>query len=240
MSRRKRWSALGAFVTNIVMLASVAILVVACQTITPYSITPPPSSMSPLPELPKPASPPTQTEMTIEQQLEKLPLGEVYHNVPDTMQVGVSETIEAGITPKVTQQIQKNVQGKSKVITRSGVRFNPAGDDFKVFKVKEGAQFVTAKLPGKWIWQVTPLKAGNQLIRVVATVDVKVPALNTTRSIEVEVFNDRRSVKVNWSYSIQEFIKTNWKEVITLSLGSGSLAGFIGWWLGQRKEQKKV
>ncbi|MCY7320945.1 MAG: hypothetical protein LH660_03870 [Phormidesmis sp. CAN_BIN36] len=49
-------------------------------------------------------------ERSIADALAQLPKGEVYHNVPEEMQVGVSETIEAGIASKVTEQIKKRLQ----------------------------------------------------------------------------------------------------------------------------------
>jgi hypothetical protein len=187
-------------------------------------------------------------ERAITNALAQIPKGEVYSNVPKEMQVGVSETIEAGITPRVTEQIRKELKGRGDINVESGVRFDPSGtnmelvaqrDEFEVFEAKGGVQFVTANTPGKWIWRVKPLKAGNNLIRIRATVKLNVPKLGVTRLFEVEVFNATREVKVNLAYSIRQFVTTNWKEVLSLVIGSGSLASLATWWIG-RKDEKKV
>ena len=187
-------------------------------------------------------------ERAITNALAQIPKGDVYHNVPKEMQVGVSETIEAGIAPKVTEQIRKKLKGRGDINVESGVRFDPSGmemklvaqpDEFEVFEAKGGEQFVTADTPGKWIWRVKPLKAGNSSIIIKAIVKLSVPKLGVTRSVEVEVFSATRKVQVNLAYSIRQFVTTNWKEVLGLVIGSGSLASFSSWWIG-RKDKKKV
>jgi hypothetical protein len=78
---------------------------------------------------------------------EKLPQGEVYHNVPGQMKVDVAEIIKAGITSEVTDKIKQELQGKGNLDIQSGVRFDPIGlemklivkpDEFEVFEVKGG------------------------------------------------------------------------------------------------------
>ncbi|HEY9692209.1 MAG TPA: hypothetical protein V6D15_08400 [Oculatellaceae cyanobacterium] len=209
----------------------------------------PGSSPTPL-ESPSASPPPDETitkiqtaEEAITKALNQIPKGDVYHNVPNEMQVGVSEIIEAGIAPKVTDQIRKKIQGRGGINVESGVQFDPSGmemklvaqpDEFKVFEVKGGEQFVTTKAPGKWIWRVEPLKAGDNLIVIKAAVKLKVPKLGITRPVEVEVFSATRKVKVNLVYSISQFVTANWKEVLGLVVGSGSLASFATWWMGRK------
>ncbi|MCY7320555.1 MAG: hypothetical protein LH660_01830, partial [Phormidesmis sp. CAN_BIN36] len=66
----------------------------------------------------------------------------------------------------------------------------------------------------------------------------KVPALNITRPVEVEVFSATRKVEVNLAYSINQFVVTNWKEVLGLVVGSGSLASLVTWWIGKKDKKK--
>lgn len=215
---------------------------------------PPTASPVPTPTPPKKRSyyrsyrtAPNPSEAVINAALEKLPVGQVYHNVPDEMKVGVEETIEAGIAPQITQQIKDEIQGRGQVNIKSGVLFDPMGvtmklivnpQEFKVFEQKGGEQFVTSQLPGKWTWQVTPIEPGKHRITILATVNLILPN-SKTRTIETVVFQDQREVKVNWGYTISEFIMTNWKELIPLIVGSGSLSGLIGWYLAKRQEKQK-
>lgn len=190
---------------------------------------------------------PNASETVINTALEKLPVGQVYHNVPAQMKVGVEETIESGIAPEITQEIKDQIQGRNQVNIKSGVRFDPMGvtmkmivnpEKFKIFEQKGGEQLVTSKLPGKWVWQVTPIEPGNHQIAILATVNLSLPN-SKTRTIETIVFQDQREVKVNWRYTISGFIMANWKELIPLIIGSGSLSGLIGWYLGKRQEKQK-
>jgi hypothetical protein len=200
---------------------------------------------------PTPILSPKPTELTpedaIEKAIGKLPKGQIYHNVPEEMQVGVPELIEAGVAREVTEKIQKELQGKGKINIKSGVRYDPAGvkmklvvspDEFKVLGVNSGTQFISSVTPGKWVWQVIPLKAGDNLIVVKAIVDLNVPELKKTRQVEVETFSDRRNVRVNMVYSASQFVSSNWKEVLGLVIGSGSLAGLISWVIGRRDKIK--
>lgn len=190
---------------------------------------------------------PNPSEAVINTALEKLPVGQVYHNVPDEMKVGVEETIEAGVAPQITQEIKDEIQGRGQVNIKSGVLFDPMGvtmklivnpQEFKVFEQKGGEQFVTSQLPGKWTWQVTPIEPGKHRVTILAMVNLSLPN-SKTRTIETVVFQDQREVKVNWGYTISEFIMTNWKELIPLIVGSGSLSGLIGWYLAKRQEKQK-
>jgi hypothetical protein len=190
---------------------------------------------------------PNPSEAVINASLDKLPVGQVYHNVPDEMKVGVEETIEAGIAPEITPEIKNEIQGRGQVNIKSGVRFDPMGmtmklivnpQEFKVFEQQGDEQFVTSELPGKWVWQVTPIEPGKHQMTILATLNLNLPG-SKTRTIKTIVFQDQREVKVNWEYTISGFIMTNWKELIPLIVGSGSLSGMIGWYLAKRQEKQK-
>lgn len=179
--------------------------------------------------------------------LSELPVGQVYHNLPDKMQVGVEDVIEAGIAPKITQEIQKAIAGRGKIHIRNGVRFDPSGVDmklivnpkeFEVFEREGGIQFVSAETPGKWKWDVTPIKSGEHEITLKATVLLKPPGHDDYRPIPVVVFNEKRTVDVNWMYSTEQFVSTNWDKVIPLIVGSGSLGGLIAWLIGKKQQDK--
>lgn len=232
------------------------------ETVTPAETISPAETPAETPT-PSPAeteSPPSLSEHSeqvnaedvIAEALAKLSQGQVYHNVPEQMKVGVTETIEAGIAPEVTEKIKKQLQGEGLIHTQSGIPYDPSGvemklvvnkDEFDVFEVNGGKQFVTANTPGKWLWQVTPKKSGDKLIIVKAVVELNVPQLKITRPIEVEVFSARRKVDVNFGYSASQFVSTNWKEVLGLVIGSGSLASVVTWWIARKDketEEKKA
>lgn len=181
----------------------------------------------------------------VDREFERLPVGKTYHNVPNRMQVGVGETIESGIVLKLTDQLKKEIQGKGKIVTQSGVPFNPNSVEMKLLvnqgefrktEIKAGKQPITNKLSGQWIWQITPLKPGKHLIILEKTTQIKMPKSKDTYSYKSTVFKGIIEVESNWKYSSGEFVKQNWKEFTTFVVGSGSLAGILSWWIGQRKK----
>ena len=198
------------------------------------TIEEPPDEIPSSPSSSPSSSPLSGTAMTaIEKAIEKLPIGEVYHNVPERMKVGVSTDIEAGIAPEVTEQIKEKIQGNEEITVESGVKFDPKGmdmnlivseDDFKV-KKRGKVQFVSNESPGKWRWSVTPLKSGKKRIAIEATiVELEVTDINRTRERDISVFSDTREIDVNLGYSVSQFLFNNWQEVSGLMFGSGSLA----------------
>jgi hypothetical protein len=188
-------------------------------------------------------------EIAIKKALTKFPKGQVYHNVPEKMQVAVPERIEAGIAPQITEKIRKELQGRGDVFTQSGVRYDPAGvemklivqpNEFKVLEIKKGKKFITTDTPGQWTWQITPLKEGSNLIVVQAIVELNVPEIKTIHPVEVEVFNAFRKVEVNWNYSFKQFVFANWKELLGVIVGSGSLASFAVWVFDRKSKEKAL
>lgn len=55
--------------------------------------------------------------------------------------------------------------------------------------------------------------------------------------IEVTIFSNKRRVDVNWMYSSREFVSNYWEKILTLTVGSGSLAGLISWWIGKQRSK---
>lgn len=187
----------------------------------------------------------SKSQKELNEVLNKLPKGVVYHNVPQEMQVGNTVTIKAGIAPKMTEKIQAGLKSKGSKLNISEVRYDNLGTKmdlivdesaFKKLVIQDGAQFISDQTPGLWIWDVKPLKSGNQKITINATINLKVSTI--THPQPVQLFEDTRNVKVNFIYSTREFIFTNWKEVIALVFGSGSLAGFFTWWTARKNKEK--
>lgn len=190
-----------------------------------------------------------KAQIAIDKAISILPLGEAFHNIPIEMVAGNTTIIEAGIGNNIKKEVQKELVGNGKVQINKKVHFNPFGvkmfldvnkEDFKVRLLSDEEQQITSKEPSIWRWEVTPLKAGQHLILVKATVEIKVPELDIVTKKTVEVFKAKRKVNVNWQYSVYQFITQNWKEATGLIFGTGSLAAFINWWLAKKEKREKV
>lgn len=191
-----------------------------------------------------------QQQREIDNAIDKLLVGQAFHNVPNEMKVGATYKIEAGIA---AQQISKNqilklLQGEGKPQIVPNVRYDPTGikmdllvnyDQFKVYPFSNGEQLVSSKEPAKWIWEVTPLSSGKHHLTLVASVNLEIPETHKSVTHKFIVLEENIPVQINFQYSLLHFITSNWKEVISLIFGSGSLAAAIGWFLAKRHEKLK-
>jgi hypothetical protein len=189
------------------------------------------------------------TEEVIRLAFEKLPKGDLYHNVPSKMKVQKQSIIEAGITPKINAQILKGLQGEGSPKVTQGVTYSPAGVEMRLITRKEDFDIIPLHMQdkqkilrdisgsGRWKWLVTPLNSGRKVITIQALAYIKNPKSKEAESIPYEVYSDTVVVEANPGHSISQFIGTNWKELLGLIFGSGSVAGGLGWYLGQRKKK---
>jgi hypothetical protein len=167
---------------------------------------------------------------------ENLPHGELYYTIPEKMKVGVKKTIVAGIAPEITENIKKQLVGQGKYTIKKGVPFNPQWvnmelkvnpEEFKKFLYNDETQVVTTEQPGKWQWDLTPIKKGEFLITLQATTISLNDCSNNPTKFIIPVFEKKIKVNVNMPYSAQQILSENWSKL----LGSGGISGALGWWL---------
>jgi hypothetical protein len=183
-------------------------------------------------------------EKSIDEAIEELSKGELQYFVPQKMKVDVSSTIESAIAPEINRKLLDKVASKTAPVQYSvsgtEMRLITQKEDFEVTKVHpEDIQSITSKKPGKWRWRVKPLRSGKKTITIQAIAHVKILALNKTESYPITTYDREVPVQINWPYSFKQFLLNNWKEVIGLVVGSGSLASGLTWWVGQCKKKEQ-
>ena len=238
------------------LLITVLVLVAGCgspMSAPPPSASPqsyPPQSYPPQPYPPQtlPVSSLRQQQLNIDKAIDKLLVGKAFHNVPNEMKVGTSYEIQAGIA---AQQISKNdilkqLQGEGNLRIIPNIRYDPTGvkmnllvepDEFKVQSFSSEEQLISSREPAKWTWEIIPLSSGKHHLILAAYVNLEIPEKHKSVSHKFTVFEKDIPVQINFQYSLAHFLTSNWKEVISLILGSGSLAGAVGWFLAKKHEK---
>jgi len=166
-------------------------------TPTPTSTITPTPSFTPTPTI---APTPSLSEI-IDEELKKLPIGQIVFNPPENMTVGKEERIEVRITQNLTENLTEGLIGlgvpqieKIKVSTFMNVRLT--GDNFDIDRLFiDEEQIVGSDEFTQWAWDVTPLKSGVQVLHLFVAVWIVIDAAEGKR--DYPVVDKQICVKVN-------------------------------------------
>lgn len=153
----------------------------------------------------------------IQEEIEKLPTGQVLFNVPTSMKTGQKERIEVRISQDLNEDIAKNLKGRgipeieiSKVGNFMKVKLS--GDPFKIIPLNEEEQIVAEDTFTEWAWDVVPLKSKTQVLHFHVTIRLKIEGSEEKR--DYPVIDKEVDVKVNPIYSTKVFAVNNWKWIL--------------------------
>jgi hypothetical protein len=163
----------------------------------------------------------------LRQELDRLPLGKVVFNPPDTMQVGVKERIETRISRDLSADLVTSLKGRGvpeieelKISELMKVRLS--GDDFDIIPQDEEEQIIEQTGFTEWAWDVTPRKSGKKIIHLHVILRIILPFGEEKK--DYPVLDREIAVKVNLGYSVKSFIFANWKWIVT-----ALILPLIGW-----------
>ena len=137
-------------------------------------------------------------------------LGQVVYKVPDTMRVMKNYDIIVRISrSKTNVEISENLNGK--VVTKSIKTshtmqvelVDPTGECFKISEVNSQKQMVDSSYT-EWIFNVTPLKSGNNKLNLVVSIF-------RNDDVKQTVYSDEIYVQANAPAQIKTFWYENWK-----------------------------
>lgn len=196
--------------------------------------------------LPIPLSAEAKEEQQIKEAIAQLPLKQIGFKVPAEMEVGVEQRIEAVIAKTVTQELLSQLQSPAKpeienlrIGVFATVELKGDGDKFRIIPLNAGEQVVVGDGSAQWSWDVTPLEAGEQSVYLVASTQITVPGETKPIEKRYPVYTKKVTVKVNPVYSTTEFVRSSWKELLGVIVGSGSLMGLIGWLIERRRREEE-
>ena len=113
------------------------------------------------------------------------------------------------------------------------MKANLTGDGFDISLLSEEEQFVSDDTYTEWIWNVIPLKPGEQELYLRVSVKVIVERLGE-RTRDIDVITRMVVVEVDPVYTTKSFLVNNWKWIVAVA---GLLFPFFGW--GWREYSKK-
>lgn len=183
----------------------------------------------------------------INQALTQLSEGSFFHNVPDEMEVGIPVTIESGIAIGDVKAVLERHNLSGEFLTETEVRYDPLGTELELIAssdafdkevISEGRRYILPDDEPIWSWRIVPKKAGQHLIVIKVNVELISPLTGAVYPKEFTTFRQHRLVKVNYAQSIRSFASENWKEILTRIIGPGTVFGFVGWWVGNRRQKK--
>lgn len=183
----------------------------------------------------------------INQALAELSEGTFFHNVPDSMEVGIPVTIESGIAAEDVNTVLNRHGITGEFFTETDIRFDPLGteieliapsDAFRKEAISAGRKTIFTDDEPIWSWQVVPQKAGQHLIVIKVTVQLTSPVTGNVYPKEFITFRQHRLVNVNYAYSFRAFVAQHWEELLTRIIGPGTVFGAIGWWAGNRRQRE--
>jgi hypothetical protein len=204
-------------------------------------ISPPPAPLvsTPLtPTAPTPYNKPKPIQIgsvknvivNIEQRSDNLE-GLIGYTVPNDMIVGNKYTIKVRISRE--NNITKLVVGDRNIpissddnttVNIESITISPVmsaylftnKDNFKVDILSTEYQNIGSKGTTEWGWDVVPLKAGDNILKL--TVKIRVTENGETNYRDIIVFDKTLDIKTNIKFSILEWVKTNWQWFMVIIL----------------------
>jgi hypothetical protein len=175
--------------------------------------------------------PPQYTGTDIENEIrQQLTDGALGFNVPQQMQIGVDETVEARILKKFTTGVVQGLVGRGvseldaiAVANRMSVRLQSNAFDIRPMNYE--TQLVTADVAGDWEWTVTPKKAGNHVLDLTVWAQVE----HQGEPLNIRTFHKPIQVAVNHVLSVSQFFGDNWQTLFTV-LTVPVVTGLVTWW----------
>jgi len=170
---------------------------------------------------PVPVEPITVGE--VDKALRQLPEGKLQYGYPPTMQEGVTETVELGITADFSTSLEHQLDGHVSAAKRVNVSTvmsaRLTGSAFEISPVTDERQAVGRSGVTIWSWHITPHNSGVHVLELVVAVHIAVPGLGEAAH-DYPVFKQEIRVRVNWPQEVRSFFASNWQWLFTLLVGS--------------------
>jgi len=165
----------------------------------------------------------------LQEELDRLPVGKIVFNPPETMKVAIKERVEARISGDLEADLISSLRGRGipkieelKIYELMAVRLT--GYDFDIVPLNQEEQIIDTKNFTEWAWDVTPQKSGKKSLHLHCTLRIRLHDDALEKNKDHPVLDREIVVQVNRAYSIKSFISKNWKWIAT-----ALLLPLIGW-----------
>lgn len=170
-----------------------------------------------------------QKQQAIIDAFKKLDEGLFFSNIPQEMQVGKKEIIEAGIAKEKVDIQGLALDGSGQLIFEQEFFYNPLAveidlnvdsEAFEVKAISTGNKSTIAPngKPEIWKWQITPLTAGTRNIFLTANVSFDVPELKSKFNRDIKATAQEVLVKGDLFQTIRSFLVKHWLKLLIVLL----------------------
>jgi hypothetical protein len=150
-------------------------------------------------------------EIRVDEILKPLKEAEIIFDLPANVQIGEPSIVELRVSPQESVGIANNMAVR--LTGGSGLKIKPITDEI---------QPVSETVPGRWKWEIIPLRAGSHPLNLVPSALIDIPGDPTPQRIPVNFETDRQlpetdrqlevqEVRVPWSERVSSFMKDNWQ-----------------------------
>jgi hypothetical protein len=190
-------------------------------------------------------SAPDSAAVALENDVRNLQQGKLAFDVPPTMREGQQERVEVRIASGVTHDIEQLLKDKMRTTAQVEdiqvapfmiVELNDAdGSTFKIVPLTQDRQSVAGDGYTNWVWIVTPLEPGPQILYLSVGTRFKLPNSNEETRF-TPIYEKKISVQVDRMYETKHFLSGNWQWLTaTLII---PLIGFI--WHRRKRKRKET
>ena len=154
----------------------------------------------------------------LKEELDRLPVGKVVFNPPDTMKVGVKERVETRISRDVDADLMASLKGRGlpqieELRISELMKVRVSGSDFDITQLNEEEQFIGMEGFTEWAWDILPKKSGKKVLHLHVTLRIRLPFGEERK--DHPVLDREVIVKVNPVYSAGIFVSAYWKWMAT-------------------------
>jgi hypothetical protein len=163
--------------------------------------------------------------------------GTIFYNIPDTMKVRKTEIIKVRITKaKVIDNLIDDMSDNNvikamfiKTTSDMSVKIVDPTNSFEIGSVNSNTQTVETDSTTytEWVFSVTPIKSGNNTIRIVITT-------TDGNSIKEKIQETKVFIKPNILYLFNDFVKINWQWIIGFL--TPIISAFFVWFKKRKKK----
>ncbi|MGP8329704.1 MAG: hypothetical protein ACT6FF_05255 [Methanosarcinaceae archaeon] len=164
--------------------------------------------------------------------------GNIVFNVPDTMQLKETRSIQLLLSStKTVQELEKAIESSGslrhrKIKISKVMVANLKGTGFKVETITEPVQIVNLQGTTQWRWQVTALQPGARELFLTISAIVNINGQDRPHTIHSHA--EIILIHVSWNQMISGFVSHNWQWLWTTIL-----VPFAGWFLELRRKRKR-
>jgi hypothetical protein len=182
-----------------------------------------------------PSEPDSPAFQAVDRILDKLEFGNIAFNVPSSMNLQDTETIQLILSlNKPIDELRQLIEAQgekegARIRVSNQMEARLTGLNFKITAITPEKQAITEKELTKWEWEIKPEKTGHSYLHLTLTAILTVEGISTARAIRT--FDKTIDVNVTWRQKTAGFLLQNWQW-----LWAAIIIPIAGWLWRRRKK----